>query len=1113
MGKFRKFVFASPLGILLASVMLALPSAKVAAAPVERPFNPLFDHWLDDFSGNTLVGTASEDAVYNDHAYLQVLTRNGATDAAAVYKYGTATPLATYHLRFTMRLAAGTFDPANYEIQLRGDDRWSLYPISLAACYDNFANPSITALGSEWQDVVISWNDSIEDAAAVYGGSTTTVLSQITGIHFVDVSNGTSDALIDIREFAGINIASEAVTVFDNFNRVDPNAGPDEISYWKGSVGIIVPKHLYLPAGATYEIYDDALEGLYAHVGLDINSKGLNLYARNGGAFAATGWTQDPDLLSVNERVSEAVSFAAISGDNTGTGVKIEATDDVTIYGVYLTNLESRTPEYALPDLDIENRQVISTFNFTKTAFESSYDDAIKNVTPEMKQSGLDFVIAYGGGNAVSANGNELVLDGEALGTGLVNVQFQGRANVSGQHLMVVIIKAVDGANMNNVRFEFGGQAALFIGTAAGAFGLGVLPTNTPWVDEAGYSYAIFNLDENKTAAGVGYLPNNLMTIYADGIGTGQVLIDEIFYTNALAPEINTVSQSIGAYPSGNIDQVGYSYFYGGYVAAGVEIISLKVQGSEGNISSLRLELNGSTYWFKDNVVIGVDGQPINAILGTTEPVTLDIDLMATTGSTSNGFDMHSHIGGLDGATGIVTLLSATTYDEQVVEILKDGPKLDNNEIAIAAGYSYAGALNFTGNVHRYWTITLDAGAVDSSALESIRMEGNGRTVWFKDGVVIGRDGAPIGVNLAAGENEITIDLVKTFGLDNIYQLTFVHVHTGDLPGTTFVGTLSLVDSTLHDEKYEPSELMALRVDPDFVPPEVTINVPGTVKIGSNVTVGVETEAGATTVISVVFGSGPTAVDVPVSAEGVFVADAEGIYTITVTVSDVAGNVTTETAQVTAIDDSVPPEFELDIPELVETGETITVTVDTEEGATVVISVTCDGEVVVVNEDGTFVADEDGTYIVEVTVTDAVGNTTTKSSEVVVRADIVAPEVTINAPATAKVNDEITVTVTTEAGATVNLSVKLGEKAITLVDGKFVATEAGTYTVTAVVSDAAGNTTTKTATITVTEATDTTPQDDGTTLYIVLGIVGGIVLLGVIAVLVYIFLIKPKKAR
>ncbi|MDP2595027.1 Ig-like domain-containing protein [Alteromonas stellipolaris] len=275
---------------------------------------------------------------------------------------------------------------------------------------------------------------------------------------------------------------------------------------------------------------------------------------------------------------------------------------------------------------------------------------------------------------------------------------------------------------------------------------------------------------------------------------------------------------------------------------------------------------------------------------------------------------------------------------------------------------------------------------------------------------------------------------------------------------------------------------------------------------GSTVSITVTDNAGnIQTLTATVQNDGSFSVDVPTTL-------AEGNYTVQATVVDEAGNTASDAE--TGIIDTISPVITLDEPSTVsDSTPTISGTVDLPQGSTVQITVVDSaGNTQVfsalVAAGGVFSADvpaamAEGNFTVSATATDEAGNSTTDNEAGVV--DTLVPTLTIDVadttndatPLITGTTDEpagsvVTILVTDSAGATQTLS------AVVQVDGSFSISPGtdlaeGDFTVSATISDEAGNTATASdagsidttaPSLTLTpleEGNDTTPTLSGST--------------------------------
>ncbi|TMP10401.1 hypothetical protein CWC11_02950, partial [Pseudoalteromonas sp. S3178] len=239
---------------------------------------------------------------------------------------------------------------------------------------------------------------------------------------------------------------------------------------------------------------------------------------------------------------------------------------------------------------------------------------------------------------------------------------------------------------------------------------------------------------------------------------------------------------------------------------------------------------------------------------------------------------------------------------------------------------------------------------------------------------------------------------------------------------------------------------------------------------GSEVTIVVTDSNGvAQTMSATVLANGTWSIPVPVAL-------AEGAYTISASVEDVAGNNTTATG--TGEIDTIAPTLELTSPgSSNDVTPTLSGTSDAPEGTVITFTVTDDlgaeqTFTTTVDADGNFSVEvptalAEGPYSIDATISDAAGNSNdiTGSGNI----DTTAPSVSVDAPALTNdstptvtgtsdaPNSTITVTFTDAANAVQTIDVQ------TDINGNWSATPAtdlaeGKYSVSASITDAAGNT-------------------------------------------------------
>jgi large repetitive protein len=198
----------------------------------------------------------------------------------------------------------------------------------------------------------------------------------------------------------------------------------------------------------------------------------------------------------------------------------------------------------------------------------------------------------------------------------------------------------------------------------------------------------------------------------------------------------------------------------------------------------------------------------------------------------------------------------------------------------------------------------------------------------------------------------------------------------------------------------------------------------------------------------------------------------EGEYEITASITDAAGNTTTETGTLTI--DTTAPALTVNDLTTKDTTPTITGTSDL-IGGTVTVTINDIEYTAIVAEDGTWSVDvtaalDEGEYEITASITDAAGNTTTETGTLTI--DTTAPVLAVNDLTTKDTTPTITGT-SDLIGGTVTVTINdIEYTAIVAEDGTWsvdvtAALDEGEYEITASITDAAGNTTTETGTLTI----------------------------------------------
>ncbi|CAB9493000.1 BapA/Bap/LapF family large adhesin [Alteromonas macleodii] len=366
-----------------------------------------------------------------------------------------------------------------------------------------------------------------------------------------------------------------------------------------------------------------------------------------------------------------------------------------------------------------------------------------------------------------------------------------------------------------------------------------------------------------------------------------------------------------------------------------------------------------------------------------------------------------------------------------------------------------------------------------------------------------------------------TVTLTVTDSAGNIQTVTAIVQGDGtfsvDVPNALADGEFT-VDATVLEPTGNTAD-SSTTGEIDATAPTITINAPGSdndttptlsgttdATPGSTVTLTITDSAGNTqTVTTTVQADGTYSVDAPAEL-------AEGEFTVNASVTDEAGN--TATTDTTGVIDTTAPTITINAPGSDnDTTPTLSGTTDATPGSTVTLTITDSAGntqtvTAIVQADGTYSADvpaelAEGEFTVNASVTDEAGNTAT--ADTTGEIDTTAPTITINAPGPdndttptlsgttdATPGSTVTLTITDSAGNTQTVTTIVQADGTYSVDVPAELAE-GEFTVNASVTDEAGNTATTDTTgvidttapsitiDTIATGNDTTPTLSGTT--------------------------------
>ena len=777
---------------------------------VTRVYNEAEDLMVDDFSSATPKGVLADGAVYNASPYLKVRINSSnpvfpSSADASIYKQGEGTyPIKDYDgIGFRMKLDdAKKIAKDHLVLALRGDDACKVYEIPLSEAVD----PDGTALNDfngEYQDFIISPKQTIADENTVYTKndgtpSTIKVLDTIVGFHFY--AKGICDATLDIASVFLVKGAQK--TVLDDFEHEKPNAASPNL-WWRDSTGTIVGREVHLDKGASYTIPVDASkENVVLNIKGDTSNTDFYVDGTGGEAHASWGLLRDKNSNLIPAALKGvyapiAINLAASSVTISGiTAISIRSSSPITINKVFFSDLTTKAAS-PYPGLNAltQDITVFDSFNRSQSGINADYDAS--HASDIVKNAGLDYVLSYNTGTAsmVSVNGSAAVFDATSLAANdFIQLKEGSDAHARvGQQYLVFSIKMEGGATLDNFRFNYGGAGVKYMNDCYASFG--TKSTATPYVNAEKSDYTWYVIDLKET--GITNTDNSLDMYYS---GTGKLSIDEIFFADHYLPSLAIVNANVNPdIKDVNVPlDAGYKYQYGGYLGnPSAPVIGLTLHGDgTATLATIRLELNGTTLWFKDKVIFDTKGNPIDgaAVLPTTD-TTIYIDLIKSGFPTGTDGNLHIHCGG-DGGVGSITFTSLASYAYSAYTI----SRLDAEKACDVSGYSYVGWLGnqatFASEGKKY--LLVQATGDGSATLGSLRIEDKaGNTYWVKDKQIILADGTTMAEEaLDATGKTYLIDLTAT-------GITFqgdVHVHIGGV-GTGTV-TLKKMNVIYENEPY-----------------------------------------------------------------------------------------------------------------------------------------------------------------------------------------------------------------------------------------------------------------------------------------------------------------------
>ena len=909
MKKSKKLLLAalSVTLVMSASSAVAL-SAFADEATKDHEFDAKNDAVFEDFDRDNISDTVAKDGDgvnLGEKPYLHVKYTAGksTTPAEAIYKQGSGSfdqkMNGSGTITLKMRAPEDDVDLSEIMFGLRGvDNDNAVLAKPLSELLDS-NNDKLAALSTEWETYEISLSTSFE-ATDAYPNSTETLGSvPLLAIHIFAASE-TDEGTLDIASVEYKVTGNILMNDFIGGTTVQDTAkNADSGTWWAGSSeGYIVKRAVNMTSGSFTVVKETTVGDFgYAVIEADGDVKNLKVATTTNG----TTW-------------SDAVAYDGYSVKLTGDekGFKFiydgEEEDGVTVKRIYLTNVVTVDPDTAIPVIDASTAKVLEDFSVAQSGFTGVWEDM--STAPQLALAGLEYRLSYNNGDKVEVKDGCLVFDATDLGDGFINYKFKSKTAVTGDYI-VLKVKAEDGANLDALRFALGnpedvmGDVIWTNQMKAGVqLPIAMLGADNPYKD-GDWRYVVINLEESGFRLfDDGY---SIMDIYYGG--AGKLYIDNIFFAKKLA-NVEQDFTADGITYAGNEPDTGYDYA-GGFGLNNkygtATSFSFDITPADDNFdpSSLRLELNGAgTFWATENpegTLITTDGKKISELTFTKGQAThIDIDLEA---SKIGAFDwVHVHVGAIGGFTLNNVALHTSTAKENFVELSDNVVAIDKDFVGKTegAGYAYIDGADVAYGAYGKIEFTVTPGAGfdatnlrvelknDTNSIKEIWVAQYGETVITADGKkyadIVFEEGTPV---------TFVFDLVSIGASVPVNQF---HVHSAGSDTGAF--TLNGVKLTALENNYA-EQLALLPAYLDTVDPTVNITTATTATAGDEI----EITYTASDDITQTSGLNVT-VTVTKDGQAVAVTDnkftaKEGVYTVTVTVRDIAGNEATDTIQIT----------------------------------------------------------------------------------------------------------------------------------------------------------------------------------------------------------------------
>ncbi len=786
----------------------AAEEESLAEGAEVRSYQSASDAMVNDFSAPAADDAFTGDATQVKVPYLHVRV-NTSNDVAPVSEDASIYKAATgaydidkgYSIGFRMRLAdSKTIDNNHLVLALRGSDDYKTFPIALSKAKDPDGE-ALPALSDEYQEFVISPMATLENEETPYatkdgGYSSLKVLDEILGFHLYAAGN--ADCTIDIESVFLRKEGTEDV-ILDNFEHAKPNDGDPNL-WWRDSTGEIIHRHAVIKNAGTFTQSFTADQKL-SNVVLNIkgDTTGTSVSFIEGSNVTTKTWAdlKNSEGNAVASALKNSYNPLVINLEKSGftgavTAIRITSTTEVSVNQIFFSDLVSRIAE-EYPVIDVRNRKVFDDFNRNQTGINGDYEAS--NASEVVKNAGLDYVLSYNNGDKIAIDGSKAVIDATTLAADdYVNLKIGSDKHArTNEDFLVFSMKMEDGATMDNFRFVDNGNPYYANDWKAG---YGVRSLDTPYASENGFSLYVLDLAEMGAAV------SNTMDLYYSG--TGKFMIDEIFFANEYldleqvgeAKTVNKKFESLAGYAGGD----GFN------TAAPVVGITLKGDGEEATLETVRFAYAGDVRWVKDHQIFNQYGHEIDAkhvISAEGETFYISIE---DSGWEYDGTEkeFYAHFGN-ETAKGSIELVSFAGFTAKATEYNLG----IENKATNADGYTSIGWLGNKRTSADQLYLKLKVKGDGKATLDNLRI-GNGQGEWWYNtdnnptrNQLVLEDGSVPAINHAiSAEGEIILIDLSASGVALNGE---AHLHYSDAAGgiLTFESVTLLACRPTYSAVYE----------------------------------------------------------------------------------------------------------------------------------------------------------------------------------------------------------------------------------------------------------------------------------------------------------------------